>query len=63
SYVSRMVNLTTLAPDIVAAMLVETPSLEHTRFDLEVDPPRLCEERWNRIDEAMTPRSQDESCG
>lgn len=57
------VNVTTLARDMLAAMLDATPSLEHTLFDLVVDPPTLCEERWNRIDEAMTPRSQDESCG
>ena len=34
SYVSRMVNLTTLAPDIVAAILDETQPAEVTLFDL-----------------------------
>ena len=33
SYVSRMVNLTTLAPDIVAAILDETLPSEVTLFD------------------------------
>ena len=34
SYVSRMVNLTTLAPDIVAAILNETLPSEVTLFEL-----------------------------
>ena len=34
SYVSRMVNLTTLAPDIVAAILDETLPEVVTLFDL-----------------------------
>ena len=34
SYVSRMVNLTTLAPDIVAAILDETLPPEVTLFEL-----------------------------
>ena len=34
SYVSRMVNLTTLAPDIVAAILDETLPSEVTLFEL-----------------------------
>ncbi len=41
SYVSRMVNLTALAPDIVAAILEETLPLELTLFGLAVDPPAL----------------------
>ncbi len=45
SYVSRMVNLTTLAPDIVAAILDETLPLDLTLFELAVDPPALWEER------------------
>lgn len=41
SYVNRMVNLTTLAPDIVAAIPdVELPN-DITLFDLAVDPPVL----------------------
>lgn len=40
-----MVNLTTLAPDIVAAILDETLPLELTLFELAVDPPALWEEQ------------------
>jgi hypothetical protein len=43
SYVSRMVNLTTLAPDIVAAILDETLPPDVTVFYLAVDPPLLWE--------------------
>ena len=50
SYVSRMVNLTTLAPDIVAAILDETLPPDVTMFDLAVDPPALWEERRGRVD-------------
>ena len=45
SYVSRMVNLTTLAPDIVAAILDDTMPNHITLFDLAVDPPALWEEQ------------------
>ncbi len=43
SYVSRMVNLTTLAPDIVEAILEDALPDHLTLFDLAVDPPAL----WN----------------
>ena len=49
SYVSRMVNLTTLAPEIVAAILDETLPDNIVLFDLAVDPPALWEEQWRRI--------------
>jgi hypothetical protein len=39
SYVSRMVNLTTLAPDIVAAILDETLPPEVTLFELAAGAP------------------------
>lgn len=39
NYVSRTVNLTTLAQDIVAAILDDNLSNHITRFDLTVDPP------------------------
>ena len=39
SYVSRMVNLTTLAPDIVEAILDDQLPPTLTLFDLAVDPP------------------------
>ena len=41
SYVSRMVNLTTLAPDIIAAILDNDLPENVTLFDLAVDPPVL----------------------
>ena len=49
SYVSRMVSLTTLAPDIVAAILDDTLPNHITLFDLAVDPPTLWDEQRARI--------------
>ena len=49
SYVSRMVNLTTLAPDIVAAILDDALPNHITLFDLAVDPPALWEEQRGRL--------------
>lgn len=49
SYVSRMVNLATLAPDIVAAILDDALPNNITLFDLAVDPPVLWEEQKERI--------------
>ena len=49
SYVSRMVNLTTLAPDIVEAILEDVLPDHLTLFDLAVDPPALWEEQRKRI--------------
>jgi hypothetical protein len=49
SYVSRMVNLTTLAPDIVAAILDDTMPNHITLFDLAVDPPALWEGQRERV--------------
>jgi hypothetical protein len=46
SYVSRMVNLTTLAPDIVAAILDETLPSEVTLFELAAGTPLVWEEQW-----------------
>jgi hypothetical protein len=46
SYVSRMVNLTTLAPDIVAAILDETLPAEVTLFELAAGTPLVWEEQW-----------------
>ena len=45
AYVSWMVNLTTLAPDIVAAILDETLPPEVTLFDLASGTPLLWEEQ------------------
>lgn len=61
SYVSRMANLTTLAPDIVAAILDGNLPPGVTLFDLAVDPPGQWEEQRKRIDGVM-PRSGNESC-
>jgi len=49
SYVSRMVNLKTLAPDIVATILDDTPPPEVTLFDLAAGTPLLWEEQWGRV--------------
>jgi len=49
SYVSRMVNLTVLAPDIVAAILDDALPNHITLFDLAVDPPALWDEQRARI--------------
>jgi len=47
SYVSRMVNLTTLAPEIQAAILDETLPDTVSLFDLASDTPLSWEEqRW-----------------
>jgi hypothetical protein len=45
SYVSRMVNLTTLAPDNVFAILDEKLPPEVTLFDLAARTPLLWEEK------------------
>lgn len=45
SYVSRMVNLTTLAPDIVAAILNKNLPDSLTLFNLAVDPPVIWDEQ------------------
>ena len=45
AYVSRMVNLTTLAPDIVAAILDETLPNHVTLFDLASGTPLLWDDQ------------------
>lgn len=45
AYVSRMVNLTTLAPDIVAAILDETLPDHVTLFDLASGTPLLWDDQ------------------
>ncbi len=52
SYVSRMVNLTTLAPDIVTAILEDALPSHITLFDLAVDPPALWDEQRKRMNVA-----------
>ncbi len=46
SYVSRMMNLTVLAPDIVEAILDDALPDHLTLFDIAVDPPALWEGQW-----------------
>jgi len=48
-YVSRMVNLTMLASDIMAAILDDTLPNHITLFDLAVDPPALWDEQRERV--------------
>ena len=50
SYISRLVNLTTLAPDIQAAILDETLPESASLFDLAVDTPLSWEEQRLRIE-------------
>ena len=50
SYVSRMVNLTTLAPDIIDAILLNELPDHLTLFDLAVDPPALWDEQRARLE-------------
>lgn len=49
SYVSRMVNLTTLAPDIVAAILDDQLPEGISLFDLAVDVPAGWGEQRGRL--------------
>ena len=49
SYVSRMVNLTTLAPDIVATILDEALPPELTLFDLAAGASAGWEEQWRGV--------------
>ena len=49
SYVSRMVNLTTLAPDIVAAILDDILPDTITLLELASDPPVLWGEQREQI--------------
>ena len=49
SYVSRMVNLTALAPDAMAVILGDALLCHVALFDLAVDPPVLRDERRARL--------------
>jgi hypothetical protein len=48
SYVSRMVNLTVLSPEIVARILDDDLPDHVVLFDLAVDPPAGWVEQWGR---------------
>ncbi len=58
SYVSRMMNLTVLAPDIVKAILDDTLPDHLTLFDIAVDPPALWEEQRAWLGLAVTASSE-----
>jgi hypothetical protein len=49
-----MANLTTLAPDIVAAILDDALPDHLTLFDIAVDPPAVWEEQRRRIGHHIT---------
>ncbi len=49
SYVGRMVNLTTLAPDIVDAILQNALPEQVTLLDLAISPPVLWEEQRRKM--------------
>jgi hypothetical protein len=61
SYVSRMVNLTTLAPDIVAAILDENLPPEVTLFGLAAGTPFLWEDQRMRRTRKLTRRESGDS--
>ncbi|MGQ0445505.1 MAG: hypothetical protein ACT4O2_10370 [Beijerinckiaceae bacterium] len=64
SYVSRMVNLTTLAPDIVAAILDDALPDHVTLFDLAIDPSVLGQGQRARLGSGRsTERRSDEKIG
>lgn len=53
SHVNRMANLTSLAPNIVEAIL-EGALLDHLKlFDLAVDPPAFREEQQAKLADAF----------
>lgn len=53
SYISRMVNLTTLAPDIVEAIFDDCLPPNITLFDLAMDPPRLWSDQSSRMQKGV----------
>ncbi|MFM6991414.1 MAG: LacI family transcriptional regulator [Rhodoferax sp.] len=62
AYVSRMVNLTTLAPDIVAAILDESLPDHVTLFDLASGTPLLWDEQRAllRLRSSLAPKITDD---
>ncbi|MEI7843238.1 MAG: LacI family transcriptional regulator [Gallionellaceae bacterium] len=49
SYITRMVNLTTLAPEIIAAILDDALPNNITLFELAVNLPVLWDEQFKRV--------------
>jgi hypothetical protein len=58
SYVSRIMNLTVFAPDIVEAILDDTLPDHLTLFDIAVDPPALWEGQRAWLGLAVTASSE-----
>ena len=50
SFISRMVTLTTLAPEIQATILDETLPDTVSLFDLATDTPLSWEKQWGRVE-------------
>lgn len=50
SYISRMLNLTTLAPEIVQAILDDDVPEFLTLFDLAIDPPKFWHDQREKFD-------------
>ena len=53
SYLSRMMNLTVLSPDIVEATLDDALPDHLTLFDIAVDPAMLWEWQWSKLADAF----------
>ena len=60
SYARRMVNLATLAPDIVAAILDETLPAEVTLFELAAGTPLLWAEQRKKLTGGLMRRDQSD---
>ncbi|MDV6344060.1 hypothetical protein [Nitrosomonas sp. Is37] len=58
SYVSRILNLTTHAPDIVTAILDDALPNHIALFDLAVDPPLLWEEQRARLSHSLDAKAR-----
>ena len=55
SYVSRMMNLTVLSPEVIEAILDDTLPDLLTLFDIAVDPASLWEEQRRRVTRSTHP--------
>ncbi len=61
SYISCMINLTTLPPDIQAVILNGTLPEEVALFDLATDAPQCWEAQRRRIDEVVAKASANKT--
>jgi hypothetical protein len=57
SYFSRMVNLTTRAPDIAEVILEDALPDHLTPFDIAVNPPALWADQWSILTAAKRSKS------